>query len=233
MAVAITSTINLVFGSRVLDPVTGIILNDEVISSPYLMICHTESLNRSLEISLFLAFPMHSGYGQVHVRSLNIIIARVLNPGVVNLPEPGKRPLSSISPVVVEHPTGDVMLALGGSGGSRIFPAVLQVILNHLDLNLDVSQSVERPRVHDQLYPMETSVESTFWEVGLEELRAKGHNVTSECWCIDPNHFMSDMSYVAFDINMGVAEVQAVAVSMNGTVYAASDSRKNGIAAAY
>lgn len=37
----------------------------------------------------------------------------------------------------------------------------------------------------------------------------------------------------AFDINMGVAEVQAVAIDLQGRVTAASDSRKNGIAAAY
>ncbi len=30
MAVALTTTVNLVFGSAVLDPVTGVILNDEV-----------------------------------------------------------------------------------------------------------------------------------------------------------------------------------------------------------
>lgn len=96
-----------------------------------------------------------------------------------NFPAAGKRPLSSTSPTIMEHPSGDVYLALGGSGGSRIFGSVMQVIFHHLERGLDISQAIEEPRVHNQLYPMETSVETTFWDEGLQGLRNRGHNITS------------------------------------------------------
>ena len=35
MAVALTTTVNLVFGSAVMDPITGVILNDEVGQPPF------------------------------------------------------------------------------------------------------------------------------------------------------------------------------------------------------
>ena len=52
----------------------------------------------------------------------------------------------------MDTPDGDVYLALGGSGGSRIFGAVAQVILN-LDWGHDVANAIEQQRVHDQLSP--------------------------------------------------------------------------------
>lgn len=52
----------------------------------------------------------------------------------------------------MDSPEGEVYLALGGSGGSRIFGAVAQVILN-LDWGFDLSNAVEQPRVHHQLLP--------------------------------------------------------------------------------
>lgn len=58
----------------------------------------------------------------------------------------------------MDHPasasaSGDsVWLALGGSGGSRIFGAVAQTLLN-LDWGHDLSASIEAPRVHHQLLP--------------------------------------------------------------------------------
>lgn len=52
----------------------------------------------------------------------------------------------------MDTPEGDVYLALGGSGGSRIFGSVAQVIL-HLDWGYDVANAVEQARVHDQLSP--------------------------------------------------------------------------------
>jgi len=54
----------------------------------------------------------------------------------------------SLSPL---DPHG-VYLALGGSGGSRIFGSVAQVMLN-LDWGYDIANSVEQPRIHHQLLP--------------------------------------------------------------------------------
>ena len=53
----------------------------------------------------------------------------------------------------MDHPSSsEVYLALGGSGGSRIFGAVVQTLLN-LDWGYDLANAVEQPRVHHQLLP--------------------------------------------------------------------------------
>lgn len=132
----------------------------------------------------------------------------------------------------MDHPNGgEVYLALGGSGGSRIFGAVAQVLLN-LDWGYDVENSVQQARVHCQLSPayvsslppfllsrrslscdamrcdgltesarVQVSIESTFREDLKQELKNKGHNVT------------------VFDINLGIAEVQAVLRDTNGRLF--------------
>lgn len=70
-----------------------------------------------------------------------------------------------------------MFLSVGGVGGSRIFPAVFQVILN-LDWGMDVSESVEFGRVHDQLYPTLVDVDNTYPIPLTDALRQRGHNVT-------------------------------------------------------
>ena len=45
-------------------------------------------------------------------------------PSEVNFPEPGKRPISSMSPAILTNDTGDVQLIIGASGGKRITTAV-------------------------------------------------------------------------------------------------------------
>ncbi|KIK98246.1 hypothetical protein PAXRUDRAFT_31286 [Paxillus rubicundulus Ve08.2h10] len=179
MAVALTTTVNLVFGSQVLDPETGIILNDEMddFSTP--------------------GIPNSFG----------------LWPSPYNYPEPGKRPLSSTTPTIMEHADGSFYLAIGGSGGSRIFPSIFQVLLN-MDWGMHVSEAVEYGRLHDQLYPTSVDADNTLPASLLYDLRRRGHNVT------------------VLDINRVAAVVQAV-VRKDGKIYAASDSRKNGIAAGY
>lgn len=83
-----------------------------------------------------------------------------------NYPEPNKRPLSSTSAMIMEsdnakNDDGDKewIAAIGGSGGSRIFPSVAQVLLN-LEWGMDVVTAVEEPRLHDQLFPAYVGAET-------------------------------------------------------------------------
>ncbi|WP_024515032.1 gamma-glutamyltransferase [Bradyrhizobium sp. Tv2a-2] len=93
-----------------------------------------------------------------------------------NLPGPGKRPLSSMSPTIVLK-DGKVVLVTGSPGGSRIISTVLQVIVNVLDYKLDVAQAVAAPRLHHQWLPDDVSIEPGFSDEVLTALREKGHHV--------------------------------------------------------
>src|ERR1700722_17766174 len=93
-----------------------------------------------------------------------------------NLPGPGKRPLSSMSPTIVLK-DGKPVLVTGSPGGRRIISAVMQVIVNVLDYKMDVAAAVDAPRVHHQWLPDEVRVEHGFADDTLAALRAKGHRV--------------------------------------------------------
>lgn len=94
-----------------------------------------------------------------------------------NYPEPFKRPLSSISPIVMENEDGSLRLVLGGSGGSRIFPSVVQTLLN-IDWGMDVGTAIEFGRVHDQLYPLLLDIDSVFPRPIVKDLAKRGHNIS-------------------------------------------------------
>jgi gamma-glutamyltranspeptidase / glutathione hydrolase len=93
-----------------------------------------------------------------------------------NLPGPGKRPLSSMSPTIVLK-DGKVVLVTGSPGGSRIISTVLQVIVNVLDYKMDIAQAVAAPRLHHQWLPDDVLIEPGFSDEVLTALRAKGHHV--------------------------------------------------------
>jgi gamma-glutamyltranspeptidase / glutathione hydrolase len=93
-----------------------------------------------------------------------------------NLPGPGKRPLSSMSPTIVLK-DGKPVLVTGSPGGSRIISTVLQVIVNVIDYGMDVAAAVAAPRLHHQWLPDEVRIEHGFADDTLAVLRAKGHRV--------------------------------------------------------
>ncbi|KAF8985330.1 hypothetical protein BGZ46_004895 [Entomortierella lignicola] len=180
MAVSLTSTVNLLFGSKLLDPKSGVILNDEMDD--------------------FSIPGRANAFG--------------LQPSPYNYPEPGKRPLSSCVPTIVER-DGKFEMSLGGSGGSRILTAVLQTMLSVYNYDFNIMEAIERPRIHHQLMPNVVDIEEGYSKSEIEFLIKVGHNVT------------------VFDRALARAEIQAVMREMDGNVYASSDTRKHGIAAGY
>ncbi len=142
MAVALTSTINTSYGSSIVAPETGIVLNNEMDD--------------------FVAKPgVPNTYGLVG-REANAV-------------QPGKKPLSSMTPTLVLDPEGRVVLAVGGSGGPFIISSTLQVISNVLDFGMDVSEAVSVPRIHHQWVPATLFVDEGIPLDVQANLLARGH----------------------------------------------------------
>ncbi|KAF0358075.1 gamma-glutamyltranspeptidase [Gigaspora margarita] len=182
MAVSLTSTVNLIWGSQVLNLETGILLNDEMDD---------------------FSIPGRSNsFG--------------LEPSPYNYIAPGKRPLSSTVPTIVENEDGKLELVAGGSGGSRILTAILQVLLNVFDFDMNLEEAIDSLRIHHQLVPNSIGVERGFEYKLVDELIDKKHVVQI--------YDQQDRTYSC--------QVQAVRQFKN-TIHAASDKRKHGKAAGY
>lgn len=100
-----------------------------------------------------------------------------------NLPEPGKRPLSSMSPTIVLDGQGEVLAVAGASGGPRIITSTVQVLLRMLRGGATAREAVDAPRLHHQWLPDRLYVEvreeadpAPDWMRALEQL---GHDVFS------------------------------------------------------
>jgi len=91
---------------------------------------------------------------------------------------PGKRPLSSISPTIVEAADGRLYFVIGSAGGSRIITATIQNIHHVLDQNMTSEQAIAQPRLHDQLVPNQVSFEYAYDNSTVAFLKSLGHNVT-------------------------------------------------------
>lgn len=75
-------------------------------------------------------------------------------PSPSNYIRPHKRPLSSMSPVIVEHAANrSVYYVLGSAGGAKIISAVAQNLWHVLDRGLGAADALREPRWHDQLLP--------------------------------------------------------------------------------
>lgn len=98
-----------------------------------------------------------------------------------NLPDPGKRPLSSMSPTIALSTTGEVELVAGASGGPRIISATAQAVIRAFIYGTTAADATGLPRLHTQWMP------DTLWlEDGLldkdqrEALSKLGHHVSDK-----------------------------------------------------
>jgi gamma-glutamyltranspeptidase/glutathione hydrolase len=97
--------------------------------------------------------------------------------GEANKIEPGKRPLSSMSPTIVFR-DGKPWLATGSPGGSTIITTVLQTILNAMEFGMNIATAAAEPRVHHQWMPDELDVEQGVSPDTLRLLKDMGQQVS-------------------------------------------------------
>jgi len=136
--------------------------------------------------------------------------------GEKNAVQPGRRPLSSMTPTIVLDAEGQVRLVVGSPGGSKIITATLQVLVNVIDFDMPVGAAVTAPRIHHQWFYKgrdELFVDEGLPESTLAELARRGHMLRVGA--------------------TKLGNVQAVEVDATGKRVAASDPRGTGLPAAY
>jgi gamma-glutamyltranspeptidase/glutathione hydrolase len=173
-AVALSQTINYFFGSGLIVPGVGIIMNNEM-----------DDFSTS--------------------------------PTSPNAPEPGKTPLSSMSPTIMEK-DGEVFMVLGSPGATRIFTAMAQIISDVIDFGMGMDEAIEAPRIHAYSSAgkaMPIFVESRIPVLSVEALRLLGNQVDVR---------------EAHDLYFGGA--QGILLK-NGVLFGGGDSRRDGIAIGY
>jgi len=141
--VAITATINTHFGSKVVIPGTGVLMNNEMDD--------------------FAAAPgAPNAFGLLGAEANSV--------------EPGKRPLSSMSPTLVLKGNQPV-LAVGAAGGPTIITQTLLAIVHTLDYGLPLNEALAQPRFHHQWKPDTLRIELKAGQSVLNQLRQRGHQL--------------------------------------------------------
>jgi len=89
---------------------------------------------------------------------------------------PEKRMLSSMTPTIVEK-NGKLKMVLGSPGGSHIITSVMQNILNVLEFDMTMQESVSKPRFHHQWLPDDIKFEPSFDTIVFASLKRLGYNI--------------------------------------------------------
>lgn len=94
-----------------------------------------------------------------------------------NYPEPGKRALSSMSPIIVIDNTGSVRMVIGAAGGSKIISALALALTRFSWCTNNIKEIIDAPRYHHQLIPMEIEYEYGMINGIVEGLADLGHKL--------------------------------------------------------
>ncbi|MCS6913555.1 MAG: gamma-glutamyltransferase [Myxococcales bacterium] len=142
-AAALTTTINLEFGARLVAGTTGVLLNNQMDD--------------------FSASPGEpNAFGLVGSEA--------------NAVAGGKRPLSSMSPLIAVAPDGRILCA-GASGGPTIVTGTVQAVVAVIAFGQDVQRAVSAPRIHAQFVPDKIFVEGDIPVDVQDGLRRRGHSL--------------------------------------------------------
>src|SRR6202051_1616663 len=91
--------------------------------------------------------------------------------GEANAIEPGKRPLSTMTPTMLVK-DGRLLLVLGSPGGPTMVSTIANVLVNAVDFGEDIQRAVNAPRFHHQWMPDELRVEA--WQLSPDTLGVLG-----------------------------------------------------------
>ncbi len=136
--------------------------------------------------------------------------------GEANAVAGGKRPLSSMTPTIVEPPDGGKrpIMVLGSPGGPAIITAVLQVLVNVVDHGMPLQEAVNAPRFHHQWQPDLIECELRAFPADVvRNLEARGHKV--------------------IESEAILGNVNAIGLDGEGRWLGAADPRREGAAAGF
>ncbi len=143
-AVSNTYTLNTSYGSSVVIPGTGVLMNNEMDD-----------------------FTTQPGKPNV----FGLIQSEK------NIVEPGKRPLSSMTPTILVK-DGKVAFVIGSPGGPTIINTVFQTVLNTVEFRMNIQMAVAAPRFHHQWMPDEIRWEPYGLSADVRKgLEARGHKL--------------------------------------------------------
>ena len=131
--------------------------------------------------------------------------AQAYNPGANDV-APGKRPRSSMAPMMIFKDDGALVAAYGSPGGSTIINTVVNMTVNLIDHGMSVQQAIDAPRFHTS--GGDITVEYGFQQSVLDRLQALGHRVGKQA---------------------ELGSVQAIVVDpATGRQYGGADARRSG-----
>jgi len=141
------------------------------------------------------------------------------DPQSVNAPGPGRRPVSSMGPLILLR-DGKPFLALGSPGGLRIFSSLAQIVLNITEFEMLLDEAIEAPRFFSFSAggkPGPIAVEERFPQEVIIALRAMGQEVEVR---------------EAFDKYFGGAQ-GIMMLRDKKVIHGGADSRRDGTGAGY
>lgn len=179
MSVSLTTTINLLFGSGILEPITGELFHFPCVwerSNGYY-----QYLRRGSDSSRFFSTKTWNLGIILNDEMCDFSIPNLGNPfgfapSPHNFVQAHKRPLSSITPIIIEHASNSSLYAsIGAAGGSRIITATIQSLWHVLDHAMGIADALKMPRLHDQLIPNVVGFEVGYDEDVVRDMEGKGH----------------------------------------------------------